>query len=740
MVNWLWRLLFPVLFGVSIVVFYSPLIISGKIPIAFDTIVGLYHPYRDFYQKEYPRGIPFKNFLITDPVRQTYVWKELSIELLKEKKIPSWNPYEMAGKPLAANFQSSAFYPLNILLFFNFNFGWSFLILSQSVLIGIFTYFYLKNLKLHEAASTIGSIAFSFSGVVVSWLTWGTIVHTFLWLPLCLYAVDKLLVTRNIKFLFILFLALTFSILAGHPQSLLYLIIVTNAYFFLRFVENGKRLKSLLHFYIAILLSFVITSFQWVPLLNFLNLSARLSDRQFTQIEGWFLPWQNLIQFISPDFFGNPATLNYSGVFNYAEFVGYIGIIPLIFAFLSLTKINRTIIFFSGFVLISLIFALPSGISSLPYITSIPFLSSLQPTRLLLIVCFSLSVLSAFGLNHLIKKTIKWKHLLVLLPLVGILVTLWILVLNPQFLGMQLVQKQIAARNLILPSILFGITGLLLFFSIFIKNNNARILVLVILLAASVFDVIRFAQKFTPFTDSSYAYPVTKTIEFLKKQEGQFRVANLDRRIMAPNFFTFYRIQTIEGYDPLYLKNYAEYIASMERGEPNASQPFGFNRIITPQRYESELFDFLNVKYILTISEVSSSKLEKVFEEGETKVYENLNAFPRSYFVSSVLPSKDSISQINEVDLKKVAIVEGIENSEEYSIGEAIITDYRENSVKIATYNKGNGFMVLSDAFYPTWKVKVDDTQVKIYRTNHAFRGIFVPKGRHIIIFENNLL
>ncbi len=739
MVNWLWKLLFPVVFGVSLIVFYLPLITSGKIPTAFDTIVGLYHPYRDFYQKEYPRGIPFKNFLITDPVRQTYIWKDLSIKILKDKEIPSWNPYEMAGKPLAANFQSAAFYPLNVLMFFNFTFGWSFLIVSQSVLTGIFAYLYLKNLKLHQASATLGSIAFSYSGVVVSWLTWGTIVHTFMWLPLCLYAVDKLLVTRNIKFLFLLFLALTFSILAGHPQSLLYLVIVTNAYFFLRFVENGKKIKSLFQFYIAVLLSLAITSFQWVSLLNFLNLSARLSDRQFNQIEGWFLPWQNLVQFVSPDFFGNPATLNYSGVFNYAEFVGYIGVIPLIFAFFSLIKINRTIIFFGLCLLVSLIFALPTGISSLPYALNIPLFSSLQPSRLILIVGFSLSVMSAFGMNHLIKKTINMKHLLFLLPLVTIFSVLWILMLSPQFLGMIVEQKQIAARNLILPSALFGIACFLMFFFVFFKNKKVRSFILIILVVATVFDVLRFAQKFTPFTDSSYAYPNTKALEFLKSQKGQFRVANLDRRIMAPNFFTFYRIQTIEGYDPLYLDSYAQYIASMERGKPDASKPYGFNRIITPQRYESELFDFLNVKYVLSLSEINSPKLKKVYEEGETKIYENINVYPRAFFVSSVTPSKNSIAQINEVDLKKVAVVDDIQADMDYSYGEVVTTEYSENSVKIATYNKGNGFMVLSDTFYPTWKATIDKVPVKIYRTNHAFRGIFVPRGNHTIIFENSL-
>ena len=106
-------------------IFFWQSIVRGLLPIPSDTIIGLYYPYRDMYAKEYPRGIPFKNSLITDPVRQTYPWKSLVIEAEKNFKIPTWNPYNFSGTPLLANFQSGAFYPLNLLYFaLPFNLSW----------------------------------------------------------------------------------------------------------------------------------------------------------------------------------------------------------------------------------------------------------------------------------------------------------------------------------------------------------------------------------------------------------------------------------------------------------------------------------------------------------------------------------------------------------------------------------------------------------------------------------------
>ncbi len=46
-------------------IFFQSVIAEKKIPAPTDTLVGLYHPWRDLYAGNYPRGIPFKNFLIT---------------------------------------------------------------------------------------------------------------------------------------------------------------------------------------------------------------------------------------------------------------------------------------------------------------------------------------------------------------------------------------------------------------------------------------------------------------------------------------------------------------------------------------------------------------------------------------------------------------------------------------------------------------------------------------------------
>ena len=74
-------------------------------------------------------------------------------------------------------------------------------------------------------------------------------------------------------------------------------------------------------------------------------------------------------------------------------------------------------------------------------------------------------------------------------------------------------------------------------------------------------------------------------------------------------------------------------------------------------------------------------------------------------------------------------------------MGDVDIINYSENKVVIQTKNPGIGFLVLTDAFYPTWKVRIDSNRnhEKIYRTDYNFRGVVVPAGKHLVEFYNSL-
>lgn len=739
--------LWPYLFLLAtILVFFHPFVMKYFLPIPSDTIVGLYHPFRDMFAKNYPRGIPFKNFLITDPVRQQIPWKSLAVSLEKQFQLPLWNPYSFGGYPLLGNFQTGAFYPLNILFFLlPFSFAWSIFILLQPILGGISLYVYLRNVKLHPLASILGGVAFAFSGFSVVWLEWGNVMHTLLWLPILLLAIDKIFVYRRSKIAWysIYFLALIFSFLAGHLQMFFYMVVLVHVYLFLRWYLLDRTLKPWYWGVSFAMGALVLTSIQWIPTLQFILHSARNMDQNYLTTEGWFLPYQHLLQFIIPDFFGNPATLNYWGVWNYAEFVGYIGILPLLFAlFATFFRHDKKTWFFAGMTLGALLFALPTPLGIVPFVLHIPFLSTSQPTRLIGIVDFCLPVLAALGLDAFMKKKI-WAILWIVGLFVVVFITLWLIVLKIH-LGISEDHIAIARRNMVFPSLFFFGSVLIILSGILFRFRKWILYFGIVILVLTSADLVRFGDKFTPFTSSTYLFPQEKTLSYLQQHIGNNRFMTTDARILAPNFSVMYHLQSLDGYDPLYLTNYAELIAAIERGRPDIHTPFGFNRIITPHNYNSPLFDLLGVKYILSLDELYIPKLKQVYQEGETRVYENAKVLPRAFFVTRLIPAtsnQDGIEKLfaNQAYLTDTATIGYTGPIPVLSSGKVRITSYNPNEVILTTENTGEGFMVLTDVSYPGWKATIDGKSVNIYTTDYAFRGIFVSKGRHIIVFSDHI-
>lgn len=733
-------------FSLIVCAFFQPFFIKKLLPIPSDTIVGLYYPFRDYYAKSFAQGIPFKNFLITDPVRQEYPWRFLSMQFVKQGSLPLWNPYEGVGTPLLANQQSAVLYPFNLLFFvLPFSLAWSSLVFFTPLLGGIFVYIYAKHLKCSSLGSLLGGVTFAFCGFSIAWLEWNTVLQTFIWLPLILLAVDKLFSSKKKLVWGVVFVfALASSFLAGHLQTFFYVFLVQLAYMILK-ITTKFSWKVILFYILCSMLFAVVILPQLIPLLQLIHFSGRNVDLVSWTTPGWFIPYQHFVQFVSPDFFGNPTTLNYFGVWNYAELVGYVGILPLLMSCFALIAIKRKIVwFFAGVLLFALLFAIENPISVLPFTLHIPLLSTSQPTRLLSLIDFSLAILASFGFTYLETKRSKTIGIVAGGGVV-IFTALWVFLLIFGKHILPLDQLAIAKRNTIFPTSIFICVTAGILFLFFNLSQKLKVGILVLLLLLTSFDLIRFGNKFTTFTNQAYLFPTTKTLQFLQTNIGDERIMTTDSRIFPPNFSTMYHIASVDIYDPLYLLRYAEFIAAMERGQPNILPPFGFNKIITPHNYQSSFINLLGVKYILSLTDLKDPAFKKVFQEGQTKVYENTKAFPKAFFVKNIISSNNKQQTINLLFQKKdflatTAIIEDFPSQKkDYSVG---IIDYVKNnatSMIIHTNNLKTGFLVITNSYYPTWHATIDQVATTIFLTDYIFEGIIIPPGKHTIQLSDSL-
>lgn len=716
--------------------FFAYFIMKGKVPIPADTLPGVFYPWRDLNLGGYQPGkFPVKNPLITDPVIATYPWRFTVITNIKQKSWPLWNPYNFSGQPLLGNFESAPFQVLNLIFFIlPFKLAWAVQIILPEILTTLFMYLFLKSIKVSTVSSVFASFVLPFSGFFVAWMSMGIIVTAAMWLPLILLCINKLLQKTTTLYFLLLTFALSQTIFSGHIQTAYSVFAASSLYTAFLFKYNKAR-TNIIVCLLAAILAILITAPQTMPTLEFISLSARSIDQAYNLGRSWFLAPQNLIQIVAPDFFGNPSTYNYWGASNYAEFVAFIGLVPLSFTLLGLSKHpkSKDVYFFSILALLSLLLALPNFISKIPYLYHWPYISSAQPSRVILLFIFSLVVLSAYGMDRFLQLKNK-KFIIAPVALLSVLMALFLAtrVLRSEF---PTGSENIAYRNLIFPILTAGTLVGIYAAAVLFKVNQKIIITVIFFLTA--FELFRFSAKFTSFSKLSWVFPETETTHFLSNQQKPFRVMATNGLILHPNTSSVYGVEMINGYDPLYLKSYAKLISAIESNDPNATIT-SFNRTVLPSNYNSSVINLLNVKYVLSFDEIKSEGFIKVFEEGNTKIYENKKVLPRFFFVSEIQKKGSKGQELESIldpntNFENTAVSSETSFKKTENTGKIIVNRYSDQSVHLTTISSTQAPLVASNISYPGWIAKIDGKPAKTSTVNYNLQSIIVPAGMHNI-------
>ena len=769
------------LLGLFVIFFYP--IFFGKIPLPFDALVGAYYPWHD-YKWGYLVGVPFKNIALSDVFSQLYPWRILSIEAFRHGQWPLWNPYSLSGTPLLANWQSAPFYPLNLLLLaLGDVWGWTLLIVSQPVLSALFMYMYLKQIGVRVLGRLIGAVTFTFSGFMITFMQYATIGQIMLWLPLQLYLIEKFVRTNKYRYLSLYSLSFFPVLTGGSFQPAFYALGVSFSYALIRiFLVFRKNFHLLLLLLIFIVLGISTAAIQLVPTLELYKYSIRLFDINIVGYQYGILPLRNIITFLSPDFFGNPATNNYFGLLQYQETSGYFSVVALILVILAILRFRKNIYFsyFTALFFLSLVFAFNNPLSRLVYQLNVPGLSSGYASRLLMLTSFSASVLAALGSGAIVyKKVLKINGVLLF-----IMITLFsIIVYGSNFSSnkfsviysfFNIIEQEhlrIAMRNMILPmgisSIYFAAVILLRHtrkyrknFRRLVRHNNNVFLVITLVLIS--IDLIRFGLKFTPFSPVEMTNLSTPVIEYLKKNTGYHRIEREWGPVLPPNTWIYSRLSSPSGYDPLALLSYAMWYRMCQ-----GSQPLGqadslsnkFTRYLEENKYDSPCLDIFGVKYLVAIKRnkqdsydtngvyfnqlIPLEKFKEVFSDGTTAVLENTSVLPRvilydRYFIEP--KASDAQQKIYwDLDFRKDIVINREPLFSDHAVSNADTADiakYLPNEVTVRTNTHHAAFLLLTDTYYPGWKVFLDNIESPLIIADGIYKGVEVPEGKHNIIFK----
>lgn len=729
--------LLPFLYiGIVWFIFSYPYFLKQKAPFPSSYQVNSFFPW-----KEYPQFWgPVKSGAMPDIIDEIYPWRHFTIQELKLGQIPLWNPNSFSGTPHLANFQSAVFSPLNILFFIlPFIDAWSILILLQPLLAGIGTYLLLREYRINKIGSLLSGITFMFSGFVVVWMEYGSLSLAISFLPLTLLLIEKCFNSKKKYFSFVLPFLLPLSFFSGHFQASLYLLIFSTLYILFKYLEV-KNLKKVISVLLLFLFGLILSLPQLLPSIQLYLYSLRSGI--FIKEGG--IPFFYLVTSFAPDFFGNPVTRNdWYGY--YAEWASFVGVTAILLS--SFIRIQKKTIFFLTTSIVFLLLAVESPVQKLIGILHVPVISTSTPSRIVVLFSFSIAVLAGFGAENIIQMIKKKTHKRIIITL-SIFCLLFVLIWLTLLLGkfMPIDKEQLARKNVLLPTfiLLLGCAGMM--FSVVKKKFIT--FVLMTLLFVATFDSLRFAIKWTPFERKDFVFPKLSVLSAMEKEVGTGRAyGNLGAHVD-----TYYNIPSIEGYDPLYIGRYGEFLASAKDGtflEGSRSVA----QLPKNGVYVSRVLDLLGVTVmfhpVLDTGKPwafpvwkDEKRFTKVFDDGKFQLYKNNSAFSRFtlfYNYEEIGDSKKIIERFYSKDFnyrKTLLLEEKLPVKLFAGKGKVRILTYSPNYIKVKVDTNKPALLFLSDNYYPGWKAMINGKKTKIYRADYSFRSVLVPKGESIVEFN----
>ena len=380
------------------------------------------------------------------------------------------------------------------------------------------------------------------------------------------------------------------------------------------------------------------------------------------------------------------------------------------------------------------------------------------------LAAFALTVLAAFGMQHLIAaggrpgERVRRPALLPIAALI-VVVPLGVVLLAQQpavqaALRIQpgdVANLQVWRPSAFVPLLLaFASAELLIWWSYRPVSARARLLAA----ALVVLDLALYAAPFNPTTDPQLYSREPDVVAFLHRDTTLFRKATFltynapenraAQETLAVSWGMVYGIADINGFNSLQPRRYTDYLFGPDVGDVS----YGYlvnEQLLQP---ESPVLSALNVKYLLVPSGVQprlGGTFRQVYANDEVRVYENAQVYPRAYFVDTVRGETDARAVLRAVtaagfDGRRLALVESpqppaLPPTTADAPASATITSYAADRIDLATTTSAPRILVLSEMYFPGWHAYVDGAETPIYRTNYLFRGIAVPAGQHAVSF-----
>lgn len=534
---------------------------------------------------------------------------------------------------------------------------------------------------------------------------------------------------------------------------------------------------------LVVVVSILIAAVLYLPVHDYARYSIRGASEagglDYGYATNWSLHPSEMLTFLVPFSFGFGKDL-YLGHMPFTDYPNYLGVVVLAFACAAVLRVRERWVGFLAFVAVVATFVSFGKFFPVlydPLFKFAPYFSKFRvPVMVLIVQQLAVIVLFAVGLDHVMKsdraQLRRWAlRGLVIAGACFVLAVLSQGYWNDGFArdaasrvratedpSMQLTAARLVggflARDLVqLATIALFLAATVFMFATRDRIRPATFACLVLTWGmVDYYRVDRFILHPERFRQhdgyriirdrSTVAHYTTSDegIEFLRRQEGDFRVFPVDdlrNPIFSPAFmsnrYMVFDIASVGGYHPAKLSAYDEFLAA-------AAVSIGDWRL--------DVLNMLNVRYIVSgIRLPDHPALNPVWvgkdHEGNPRaIYENKDAFPRAWVAGAyeVVPGDQALAAIagGAVDWRRTVLLAKAPAIKPVPGDSAEVAVVRRGGRGIAMTVELDrpGIVVVSEAYYVDWKATVDGEPAEILRANHAFRAVALGAGRHEIVMR----
>ena len=700
-------------------------------------------------------------------------------ESFRSGELPLWDRHMGAGFPLLADFQTGAFYPPHLaFLVLPFFSAVSIIFLFHYLIAATGSYLLCRRWEYPPYLSMLGAILFTFGGVIVSLMNLLNHFQAAVWLPWVILFAERCLCSSRSREFIGFVVVLLMQLFAGSPEfyGMSALLVIFAC---LRLKAIGPEIVSYRKILLVLIggntLVFALAMIQLAPTIELFLHSRRSQPLPFSEAIDWSLNPYDLFNLFFLDkeldttilpgmrlFFMSRAS------FFVSYYLGAASLFGVWFWMLSssVKEIAVTLVL----IVLTLLFAFGGYTPVYPFVLdSFPVVGLVRFPEKFFFLTFGLLwfvILRGFFLFFEAHAHLQKRGFAVLFSIIFVFLVFYLFLrLNTDFVSqfvafrtnsLLLSNPTVERTASVLVSIerqLFLSLGLLiLFFAA--KKRLARVALIQLLLVTATFiDLERAHREYQYLLDPSFVYKVQTVVSESGPNVGRVFYYPVGETLHPAHYSVLARPSFEEAISLVFANLLPN--TGMFRGFEYFQEIDAFSRRpyltfltfadrVDPER-RFRLLGALNVKYLISFRPLPEKGITLIrhFAEYPSWLYKIEKPVPRVYVASKPKAEKSTLKILNEISgdafdpLKEVLLDETVSiiAKDNFQSRTEILT-YSNRSVVVRASLNGSGVLVLTDSFYPGWKVYVNGVEKKILRANYFFRGVLLASGEHFVEFR----